>query len=695
MSMKQEDSLRHPAAQPLTPGAGSTPPQESAAPAPAAQKKPFLVDDLYLHQKLTDLHCTPHGQLAACVVQSVDRENDTYVSCLWAFALDGSGVRQLTRGPGSDTAPRWSPDGQQLAFLSSRTGAPQVHVLPRDGGEARQVTHLPQGASSVRWTPDGKAMVVAAGVAVDPELRGERSDQPALARPANAPEVAWRLPYKSDGLGYLLSREIHLFHVDAATGVHRQVTDGAFEVMAHDISPDGERIAYVRTRSGRFAHAADLWVCQADGSGYRRLTHGHAMVMQPAWSPDGSHIAFAGSVEEGDAASRLWLAHATSGEVRPLGEVEVADPASLHWTQDGSAIVFVRAHRGRHQIARIAVAGEGRLEVLVGGDHQIGVFGHTGEHLAFSAEHPSLASELRVAGPEGQGARQISQLNAWWNERTVVQAEARLFEVPDAQDGTERIEGWLLRAEGAQGPMPLLNDIHGGPASYALLDFDTNVYWQVLCARGWAVLALNAVGSSSYGQAFCRRLAGQWGDADLPQHLAAIEQLKAEGVCDDRVAVCGKSYGGYLTAWATGHTDRFRAAVVMAPVGNIETHYGTSDGGYYADPFYLATAPHFDRRRARELSPLQYVERSKTPTLFLQGKEDERCPKCQSEELFVSLLRAGDTPAELVLYPGEGHGFLGSGAPSCRADAARRIVGWIEQHCGTGETPSKAPGDIG
>ena len=120
----------------------------------------------------------------------------------------------------------------------------------------------------------------------------------------------------------------------------------------------------------------------------------------------------------------------------------------------------------------------------------------------------------------------------------------------------------------------------------------------------------------------------------------------------------------------------------MAPVGNIETHYGTSDGGFYADPFYVDSKPRFDRRIARKLSPLQYIERSTTPTLFLQGKDDERCPKCQSEELFVSLYRAGDTPAELVLYPGETHSFLGTGRPSCREDACERILEWLERFAG-------------
>jgi dipeptidyl aminopeptidase/acylaminoacyl peptidase len=303
-----------------------------------------------------------------------------------------------------------------------------------------------------------------------------------------------------------------------------------------------------------------------------------------------------------------------------------------------------------------------------------------GDTLAYTIEHPSQPSEVHLCPTDGSGERQLSDFNPWWRERTPILAEVWEFQVPDGQGGTEKIEGWLLRAEGSSGPLPLLNDVHGGPSAYALLDFDTNVFWQVLCSRGWAVLALNAVGSASYGREFCDRLMGHWGEYDLPQHLAAVKQLQDEGVCDERTAIAGKSYGGYLSGWAIGQTAMFRAAVVMAPVGNIETHYGTSDGGYYADPYYMGTQDRFDRALAKKLSPMAHVEKATTPTLFMQGADDERCPKCQSEELFVSLMRAGTTPTELVLYPGEDHHFLGEGTPSVREDAAQRIVAWLEQH---------------
>jgi dipeptidyl aminopeptidase/acylaminoacyl peptidase len=648
--------------------------------------QPFTVDDLYLHEKITDMHCTPTSGAALCTVISVDRASDSYASCIWSFPLDGSTPVQMTRGPGKDESPRWSPDSSQFAFLSGRAGSPQVYLMPRDGGEARPLSDLPQSVSDLRWAPGGSALVVTAAVQVDPDLRGSRGGQAKQPRMKNAPEVAWRLPYKEDGIGYLLQREFHLFSVNARSGEHRQLTDGAFDVLAFDVACDG-RIAYTRTRDGRYAHNNDLWICDAEGKNAKRLTSDHAIVMAPHWSPDGRYIAFTGAREEGDAEPRLWVMEVDSASVRAIQPeaLDVAHPQSLHWDAGGRQLVFTRAHRGRHQIVSAELDSDG-FQVLAAGDRQLGVFGCTADHLVYSIDHPSLASELwvcsrdaAVGGSADPAQRQLSSLNPWWRDRAPIDAQPMEFDVPDGLGGTERIEGWLLRAKGSKHPLPVLSDVHGGPASYALLDYDTNVFWQVLCARGWAVLALNAVGSASYGREFCRRLAGRWGSGDLPQHLAALTELEVRGICDGRVAISGKSYGGYLSGYATGNSDRFSAAVVMAPVGNIETHYGTSDGGYYADPFYMASKPEFDRELARQLSPQHHICKSQTPTLFLQGKDDERCPKCQSEELFVNLARAGGTSTELVLYPGEAHGFLGSGAPSCREDAARRIIAWIER----------------
>jgi dipeptidyl aminopeptidase/acylaminoacyl peptidase len=653
-------------------------PDKDATRAPAALRA-FEADDLYLHKKITEIACAPDGKHAACVVRSVDRERDAYVSCIWEFALDGDGVAQLTFGPGRDAAPAWSPDGQTLAFLSDRSDGNCLYLLPRRGGEARQMPKLPGAIQRFRFTADGQSVIATTAITVDPDDHGHPAEDVPVQRAPNAPEVAWRLPYKADGVGYLLGRQVHLFRLDICTGEVVQLTRGDFDVLSFAPSPDSERVAYTRTRSGRFAHASDLWVCSAQGKHHDQVTDSYSLVMDPTWAPGGASLAFSGAVVDGDAELRPWVVELAQRRPRPICDADVAIAGSLRWVA-ADALVFVNAHEGRHRIVRSAAYG-GVPEPMLDVGAQIGAFDlASSQAMLYAADHPSLPSELRLANADGSNPRVLSSLNGWWAERTVVKAESRRFDVPDGNGGTETIQGWVLCAEDGPIARPLLSDFHGGPASYALLDFDSSIYWQVLCSRGWRVLALNPVGSSSFGREFCRRLAGRWGSLDFPQHLAVIDKLQREGLCDTRIAVAGKSYGGYMASWAVGHTDRIRAAVVMAPVGNIETHYGTSDGGYYADPYFLATAPRFDAQKARDLSPMQYIDKSRTPTLFLQGKDDERCPKCQSEELFVRMARASDTPAEMVLYPGEGHGFLSTGAPTCRADATARIVRWLEKH---------------
>jgi dipeptidyl aminopeptidase/acylaminoacyl peptidase len=655
--------------------------------------KDFAPEDLRLHQKITAIHGAPDRPVAAAAVRSVDRDNNQYLSCIWEFSAEGQPMRQLTRGPGLDQSPRWSPDGRQLAFLSNRQGSIQIYVIDIEGGEARQVSRFEQGASSFRWAPDGRSLLATSAVPVDPDQRGKK-DREVKQRRSDEPEVCWRLPYKSDGVGYLLRREIRLFRVALATGESTPLTHGPMDVMGFEASPDGKHIAYSLTREGRYAHNTDLWVCDSDGREHRRLTRDLSIVLQPVWSPDSRWIATAGAQQEGDGESRLWLVEQGSGKLQPLGPegLEVADGEALFWHEDSAGLDLVRAYRSRHQLVSLTVPG-GELKTLVDGDRQFSAVGSAGDRYFYAVDTPVAPSEMFCCQLDGSQEQQVGQLNGWWAERTPLKLESREFSVPDGKGGSETIQGWLLMACDAKGPMPLLSDVHGGPAAYTLLDFDTNVFWQVLCSRGWAVLMMNPVGSSSFGDEFCKRLAGHWGEYDLPQHRAALEQLREEGLCDERVAIAGKSYGGYFTSWAIGHCPDYRAAIVMAPVGNIETHYGTSDGGYYADPLYLATAPQFDRQRARERSPLQFIEKATTPTLFLQGKDDERCPKCQSEELFVSLYRAGDTPAQLVLYPGEDHHFLGQGKPDCRVDAAGRIVDWVTRYIGQPTEPLPQGGD--
>lgn len=256
----------------------------------------------------------------------------------------------------------------------------------------------------------------------------------------------------------------------------------------------------------------------------------------------------------------------------------------------------------------------------------------------------------------------------------------RAFTVPDGNGGSERIEAWVLLPAKGEGPFPCLVDMHGGPHSVVLTDFTAHTYWYLLLSKGWAIVAPNAVGSTSYGKAFAHRLIGRWGERDLPQYETVIDQLQREGLVDARLACAGKSYGGFLGAWAIGHTDRFKAAVVAAPVANILSHMGTSDTGYYVTPFAMGCGPEDDPELYRRLSPVTYCPDVNTPTLILQGENDGRCPRGQGEELFTNLVRCSDAAVQLVLYSESNHAEAESGRPGNRVDYHQRLADWVDRH---------------
>jgi dipeptidyl aminopeptidase/acylaminoacyl peptidase len=641
---------------------------------------PFSPDDLYLFRALDQLASSTAHDIAAFVVQTVDRGADGYRSAIWTADLATGLARQFTTEASGANSPTWSPDGRVLAFLSARQGPlQQVHLVDLDGGEARQLGFCPAGAVGIDWSPAGDRLLVTCPVHVDPESRDAcvELDTP---RPVDAPRLAWCLPYKSDGIGYILQRSFHLFVMDALSGEVRRLTRGCCDVLGSCWSPDGRRVAYVRTVEGNEAHRTELWVVDVESGECRALVTDLASVQFPVWSPDGRRIAFAGAEDDGDPQARLWLVEARGGAPRQIGsdDVEVVASENLHWSDDSSRVILVEAYRSCQRVVEVRVD-DGTARTLVDGKRHIASLVRTRAGFAFLSESVNEPREVHVADASGANERRITDFNAWWRERPALDVELRAFRVPDGKGGEESIDAWYVRPRGAPGPLPLMVEAHGGPTSYALLGYRWHVHWYVLASRGWSILAPNPAGSSGYGREFATRLNGRWGELDLPQHIAAVRALQSQGLADERIAITGKSYGGYMSAWAIGHSRLFRAAIVSAPVANLESHFGTSDGGYYYDPYTMRTEHHLNADRFRKLSPLQHVHNARTPTLILQGEDDQRCPRGQAEELFASLMRCACAPAELVLYPGGDHHFFEQGKPSHRYDVATRSVAWLER----------------
>jgi dipeptidyl aminopeptidase/acylaminoacyl peptidase len=646
--------------------------------------------DLLAFRTIPELDISPDGTRVAYVVTSIDPEKDEYRSVIHVAPTDGSAPVEFTRGPTRDSAPRWSPDGTQLAFLSDRAGGErQLFVMPARGGEPRQLTSFAGHAGAPNWSPDGTRIVFSARTWLEP-----RPDDPAArARWEQRPRHITKAQYKTDGQGYTFDARAHLFILDVATGALKQLTDGDFDDRAESWSPNGRELAFARTRGGKDEYSwSDICVADTETGEVRRLTEGVGRATSPTWSPDGKTIACYGTDAQepglGDPMVRVWTVPSRGGEARRLterydrGAVLLPPPAITPgpvWSTDGASLLFVAGDRGNAHLVRVAT-GDGSTSLVVGGERQIAyASAKPGSRIAFAAGDLAAPSDLYVAGWDGKAERRLTELNKEvLAQLGPVRGERRSFTNPHGG----KLDGWLFLPAERRGAAPLLVDIHGGPQSFAGNLFSLSYFYRyILASRGWAVLALNPTGSGSYGREFAHGIRRRWGEYDLEEQLAAVDQLVAEGVADpDRLAVAGYSYGGFMTSWTIGHTDRFKAAVVGAPVTNQESFFGTSDIGMWFAPWEMGGDITSARETFRRLSPMNYVDKVTTPTLILHGEADERCPIGQGEELFTGLVAAGKVPTEFVRYPGGSHMFIAQGRPSHRVDFNRRVVDWVTRH---------------
>jgi len=681
-------------------------------------------DDLYALRVPIEVRISPDGSRIAYAVQETAPDKDGYRVSIWLVPADGSApARRLTLGARRDTSPRWSPDGMTLAFLSDRSGVltaggagdrptdrdagtehrstTQVWLLPMDGGEARQLTRLPENVGELSWSPDGARLcVVSAATTPEPPRRRRDPD----AAPARDARLIDRLQYQLNGAGFTYQKPPNLWIVDVADGGARRLTSGTSRDIQPAWSPDGHRIAFVSDRhpAPDLTWRADIYVIDADGGPVTRITGGRGdrTFGQPTWSPDGSLIATIGHrFPAGNAsANSLWLfapqsegpgRDLTAASGREIGAAINSDLAGvpdpgLTWSGDGTWLVFGAPIEGSYQLWRAHVA-DGQVDQLTSGEHAVtrpsGVVDGTGLRLAVVVGDGIRAWDVSVidvpaAGSRehrSHGLRRVADLMAdAWADVLPVSPVSRWHEV----DG-RRIQGWFLEAAPRDGrPAPLVVEIHGGPAT--LYGWSLMWEWQCLVAAGISVYACNPRGSQGYGQDFGYANLGDWGDGPMRDVLGGVDSLIADGHVDgDRLGVTGGSYGGYLTAWMIGHTDRFAAAVSCRGVYDLTSEMLSGDlGGPLFGKFEYGVNPWEDPELYRRHSPITYAPDIHTPLLIQHAEHDLRCPITQAEELFT-VLRSHRRPVRLMRVPDESHELTRSGAPFRRVEHIERIRDWF------------------
>lgn len=646
-----------------------------------SQRRQLAAEDLYSLPVVQAPALAPDGSRAAYVVTKMNADDDGYDAGIRTVSVASGETRAYTRGTTRDGQPQWTPDSRRIVFISNRGGTTrQVWLVDVDGGEPYPAPALPGDVSTAVVSPDGRYV---AAVATNDVRRREIQRR------------GWRrierIRYRADGVGYLDDMP-QLWLIDIEAGTTRALTDGSGWIAAPAWSPNGTSIAFAgehRPEADSLWHT-ELWTVNVGKQeGPQKVCTLGGAVEAPAWSSDGSSIAFVGFEDPAGyavAPLRLYQVNPDGTGVRCLTASEewvcgnhvlndldaTSTAAAPIWRSDG-AVLVMGTSRGSAGVYRIGP--DGKVSRLTPAAQTITGFAVAGERLAACATDTATPPEIYVAGIDGSAWRRLTFESASWCEGKDLHRADR-FECK-ARSGP--IDAWRITADGAA-QRPAVLQIHGGPhAAYGESFF---FEFQLLASAGFDVIYCNPRGSQGYGDRFATAIAGNWAEPAYDDCMDALDAAIAENTIDvRRMGIAGGSYGGYLVAWSIGHTNRFAAAIAMRPAIELASLWGTSEVGRMLEP-ELGSRPLDDEALYRRCSPLTYADKIETPLLLIHSENDFRCPIEESEQLFTALKRRGAL-VEFLRFSDADHGLSRAGPPRLRVARLNAIIEWFVRHLGS------------
>jgi dipeptidyl aminopeptidase/acylaminoacyl peptidase len=650
---------------------------------PSSGAQGLLSSDLSRLRSVGSVELSPDGRRIAYSVTMRDRPGRPYGQ-LWT--MDVSTQKPVRVGGEKDSGggPLWSPDGKWFAFEGHQGEKGGLFVARPDGSD---VTFLaaPEGTNSplpgtgkdLTWSPDGKQI---AFISSTPGAEA--------AEASGDPMVITRYLYKPDaGEGstrFNDNQRLHIFVVDVSTKQIRQLTEGNTDEHSIDWSPDGKEILFASNREpnqDEFFNY-DLFALKVTDNSIRRLTATEYNEYEPLWSPDGKRIVFRGTRrgltdrETTMEDTHVWVMNADGSDRREIGAVLDNRQGVPRWSPDGSAVYFTLQERGSNRLVRLPASG-GKPEFVVKDTGGVGAWSVAKDgSLAYSFASPQDATELYLKA--GSGAPQkLTELNKQlFAGKQIAEVESFTF---TSNDNKYEVEAFLTKPLGktATSKHPLIVNIHGGPHGQNGPAF--NFKNQVYAAHGWATLQVNYRGSTGYGQKFADAV---FGDQDGNEGQDVLYGVNAAvrrylWIDRERMGIEGVSYGGQLTDWLITQTNEFKAAVPIAGIANLVSYnYMTYYNQYEEMEFgqFLHQGNLMDV--AWERSALKHVAAAHTPTMLMHGENDNDVPIAEAEQFFIALKDVG-TEAVFLRYPREGHGLS---EVKHNIDSTDRSIAWYEKH---------------
>jgi len=663
-------------------------------------KKPVTPEDLRRLQFVGDPQISPDGLLVLFTKKHVNDKNK-YVTNLYTVAIDGT-VQQWTQGESGAGQGRWSPDGANIAFISGREKpSAQIFLLPTTGGEARKLTDLPEGSiGSFKWSPDGKKIAFTFREQHPDwtEAAKKEQEEKGLSTPPKVIENVW---YRLDGDGYFMGQRHALYVVDIGSGETKKLYDkDPMGSYSFDWAPDSKKLVVAHTLNERPMAMPDndgLFILDLEGNASPLTGLPFGPKSSVSWSPNGKLIAYIGDDNEanpwGVLNSKLFVVPAEGGPAKCLtrdddyclqagvlgDSKEGAGDGSPIWSPDSKAVYLNISWHGESQIGFVQLD-VARVKMLTKGKHciSVGNLSKNGERFACLYGTATRMQEVAVYDLAKHGSEPgvLTSVNkAFHEEFATVEPQDFWLDTPDKT----KVHCWKMDPLNPKGKKsPAVLEIHGGP--HALYGWTYFFEFQVLAAQGYTVVYSNPRGSKGYGEKHCDAIRGAWGDKDWVDIAAVKDWMKSQGGIDSkRMGVMGGSYGGYMTNWAIGHTNDFKAAITDRCVSNLVSFGGNCDFPMIPDGYWKG-APWGDISVLWKQSPIAYFDKVTTPTLIIHSEGDLRCNIEQGEQVFAALQQRG-IESRFVRYPqSTSHGLSRGGPADLRIHRLNEIVNWWKKH---------------